>query len=188
MESNEKNSKLNIFKGYTKVGEVGNGNNNDFIKIKNKKRINSRKDISDEICIYPSEEKVFYIRDQLYKKETKNIDYKVEEKEKEKEEINTIEGNEVVNEEKRGGKKGFFKINFGWINYLINEIPLLWKKEELVKGYDANGNVVYRPKKKIPMKEKNNNHDINKMNAENEANSAGVDYSQKGINYGIYFN
>ena len=86
MESNEKNSKLNIFKGYTKVGEVGNGNNNDFIKIKNKKRINSRKDISDEICIYPSEEKVFYIRDQLYKKETKNIDYKVEEKEKEKEE------------------------------------------------------------------------------------------------------
>ena len=73
------------------------------------------------------------------------------------------------------------------MSYIFHEIPLLWKKEELVEGYDANGNIVYRPKKKIPVKEKNN-VDIEKINIENEANSAGVDYSTRGINYGVYFN
>ena len=84
-------------------------------------------------------------------------------------------------------KKGFFGKSIDLVSYIFHEIPLLWKKEELVKGYDANGNIVYRPKKKIPVKEKNN-VDIEKINIENEANSAGVDYSTRGINYGVYFN
>ena len=84
-------------------------------------------------------------------------------------------------------KKGFFGKSIDLVSYIFHEIPLLWKKEELVEGYDANGNIVYRPKKKIPVKEKNN-VDIEKINIENEANSAGVDYSTRGINYGVYFN
>ena len=74
-----------------------------------------------------------------------------------------------------------------WLSFYFNEIPLFWKKEELVQGYDANGNIVYRPKKKIPIKE-TNNVNIEKMNIENEVNSASVDITTKGINYGVYFN
>ncbi len=186
MDSNENND-LNIYKQRKTIEEVDNNEIIEYKKIKNKKRKNSKNYISDENSVSPSEEKEFNIRDKLRKEETNVIDYT--NKEKEKEVMNDIEGTEVMNQDKKEGKKGYFGINFfGWISYLYNEIPYLWKKEELVKGYDANGNVVYRPKKKIPLKENNNRHDINKMNAENEANSAGVDYSQKGINYGIYFN
>ena len=192
MDSNEKKIDLDKYKERIKTEEadVYNIKVDNMMKNRsfNKKRINPKKDMSGENIIFPSEEKFLRIKDNLTQKESKKIDYnsfeEIEDKGKEEEKV--INNNE--NKEKKEEKKGFFGISFGWIKYLYNEVPLLWKKEELVKGYDANGNIVYRPKSKIPLRESNNIHDINKMNAENEANSAGLDYGKKGINYGIYFN
>ena len=87
---------------------------------------------------------------------------------------------------KNEGKRGFFSRNFGWLNYLITEIPLFWKKEELVEGYDANGNKVFRPKKKIPTREKSIT-DLEKSDVIKESNFTGMDYTKKGMNYGVYF-
>ena len=137
---------------------------------------------------FPSEEELFHVRNKLAIKEGEDIkknDIIINKEISDNNNNNNINSN---NENRKiEEKKGFLGKSLEWINYIFHEIPLFWKKEELVKGYDANGNIVYRPKKKIPTKEKNNN-DIERINAENEANSRGVDYSTKGINYGIYFN
>ena len=152
----------------------------------------------NENNIFPSEEELFHVQNKL---PIKDDDVKTNDNNDNKElsdngnindnnninsnniEINNLNNDNINNEE----KKGFLGKSLDWINYIVHEIPLFWKKEELVKGYDANGNIVFRPKNKIPTKKKIN-VDIDKMNAENEANSASVDYSTKGINYGILFN
>ena len=146
----------------------------------NKKRINLKNSESNENNIFPSEEEIFRVKNKELMKE--EDDKKTNIDKKGLSEDDNINDN-IKNEE----NKGIVGRSLDWINYIIHEIPLFWKKEELVKGYDANGNIVYRPKNKIPTKN-NNNVDIDKMNAENEANSAGVDYSTKGINYGVLFN
>ena len=149
------------------------------------KRINAKTSVSEDI--FPSEEGLIHVRNKLAMKDDddlKTIDFIKEQgiKESTNEFINhNLEANN------KEAKKGFFERNFGWVNYLFHEIPLLWKKEELVKGYDANGNIVYRPKKKIPIR-KGNKADIEKVNVENEANYKGLDYTKKGINYAVYFN
>ena len=149
-------------------------------------------DINDN-NIFPSEEELFHVRNKLTIKEVEDIKNNDNIKNKDISDNNNNNNNNNINinSDKENIKieenKGFIGKGLEWINYIFHEIPLFWKKEELVKGYDANGNIVYRPKKKIPTKVKNNN-DIERINAENEANSAGVDYSTKGINYGIYFN
>ena len=149
------------------------------------KRKSTKTSVSEDI--FPSEEGLFRVRNKVEIKDeedVKTIDFIKDKgiKESTNEFINhNVEANN------KEAKKGFFERNFGWVNYLFHEIPLLWKKEELVKGYDANGNVVYRPKKKIPTKE-GNNADIEKINVENEANYKGLDYTTKGINYAVYFN
>lgn len=153
-------------------------------KALKQKRMNAKTSVSEDI--FPSEEGLFHVRNKLTMKDDdiKTIDFIKDKgiKESTNEFINhNLEANN------KEAKKGFFERNFGWVNYLFHEIPLLWKKEELVKGYDANGNVVYRPKKKIPTRE-GNNTDIEKINVENEANYKGLDYTTKGINYAVYFN
>ena len=176
---NIKNDKIDIEKdsNYKK-------NNKSF----NKKRISIKNSISDNNNnIFPSEEKLFHIRDknQMKDVEIKTID---EMKEKEiQENDNKILDNENIQIEKKQEKKGFFGRSIDWVNYIFHEIPLFWKKEEMVKGYDANGNIVFRPKKKIPLKEKNNMN-LDKINVEKEANDISLDYAKKGINYGLYFN
>ena len=152
----------------------------------NKKRISAKKSISDNNII-PSEEQLFRVRNKLLMKddEIKTID---EIKENEiQENDNKISDKENIQVEKKEEKKGFFGRTIEWMDYIFHEIPLFWKKEEMIKGYDANGNIVYRPKKKIPLKEKNN-FDLDKLNVENEANDISLDFAKKGINYSLYFN
>ena len=191
---NDNNIEIKSDKEHIKIEEVEieelqiGENNKKKSKNFKQKRINTRNGISHENIVFQSEEKLFRQKDKLTieggdKDEIRTFDFL---KGKEKSDKITNINNEE-NNDKNEEKKGFFGRNFGWVNYLFNEISYLWKKEELIKGYDANGNIVYRPKKKIPLKEKNYS-DIEKSSAENEANNAGVDYSTKGINYGIYFN
>ena len=195
MNSNDNNIDIKSDKEHIEIEDVEiekyKINDNNKIKSKNfkQKRINTKIVISDENIAFPSEEKLVRKRDKLTikddnKDEIKTVEFLKGEEKSEK--INT-NLNYQENNVKNGEKKGFIARTFGWLYYLYNEIPYLWKKEELVKGYDANGNVVYRPKKKIPLKQ-NNYSDIDKISAENEANYIGVDYTTKGINYGVYFN
>ena len=145
----------------------------------NKNRIQFKNSESHKNNIFPSEEEIFRVKNKLVNKEEDDIKTNIDKKGLSEDDNN----NNIKIEE----NKGILGKSLDWINYIVHEIPLFWKKEELVKGYDANGNIVYRPKNTIPTKE-NNNVDIDKMNAENEANSAGVDYTTKGINYGVLFN
>ena len=149
------------------------------------KRINIKSSTSQDI--FPSDEGLIYVKNKLGNKEDEDIKTVDFVRDKEISENDSISKNENIKITDKEQKKGFFEKNFGWVNYLFNEIPLLWKKEELVKGYDANGNIVYRPKKKIPTKEKNN-VDIEKIKTDNEVNYAGLDYTKKGISYGVFFN
>ena len=169
----------------------------EIYKTKNKniknERMKFKNSESNDNNIFPSEEEIFRAKNKLSNKEEDEIKTNVpiykkglsndNNNIKDNIEINNLNNDNIKIEE----NKGFFGKSLDWINYIVHEIPLLWKKEELVKGYDANGNIVYRPKNKIPTK-KYNNVNIDRMNAENEANSAGVDYSTKGINYGVLFN
>ena len=195
MKSNDNNIEIKSDKECIKNEDIeieelqmGENNKNKNKNFKQKRLYNNKNGISEENIVFPSEEKLFRIRDKLTIKDDNKDEIKTFDFLKGKEKSDKITNiNNEENNDKKEEKKGFFGRNFGWVNYLFNEIPYLWKKEELVKGYDANGNVVYRPKKKIPLKKKNYS-DIDKSSAENEANYAGVDYTTKGINYGVYFN
>ena len=85
-------------------------------------------------------------------------------------------------------RKGIFRKGIDWINDTFKEISLLWKKEELVDAYDANGNLVKRPKNKIPYikKQKENNNEEEKIKDFAKTNT--LNFAQAGINYGMYFN
>ena len=85
-------------------------------------------------------------------------------------------------------KKGIFSKGLDWINNAFKEFSLLWKNEELVDAYDANGNLVKRPKNKIPFKEHKNKNDPYEEKISDQAKSSTLNYAQDGINYGILFN
>ena len=149
------------------------------------KRINIKSSAIQDI--FPSDKGFIYVKNKLGNKEDEDIKTVDFVKEKEISENDSISKNENIKITDKEQKKGFFEKNFGWVNYLFNEIPLLWTKEELVKGYDANGNIVYRPKKKIPTKEKNN-VDIEKIKTDNEVNYAGLNYTKKRNKLWCFFN
>ena len=201
MNSNEQNNiieikvKPNNFKAKNfDINEIKSDKKLKTKNIKNK-RINTKDSMSNEINAFPSEEELFRVRNKLnmQDEDKKTIDcfQKVELLEEEKEDnnknSNNNSNNSKINEIKKEENKGFFGRSLEWVNYIFHEIPLLWKKEELVQGYDANGNIVMRPKVKIPLKKKQFNN-IEKKNVQNEANMASLDYSTQGLNYGIFFN
>ena len=64
----------------------------------------------------------------------------------------------------------------------------MWKNEELVDAYDANGNLVKRPKNKIPVKSKQNENNPYEEKISDQAKSSTLNYAQDGINYGALFN
>ena len=189
MTSNEYRNEIRSEKVNLKISEMDLENykseeeHNSKTKSLKQKRINSKNPESN----IQSEEEIIRVRNKLIIKDddTKTNDFL------NNNEIN-IKGNQISNDEdlkieKKEERKGIIGRAKDWLSFYFHEIPLLWKKEELVQGYDANGNIVYRPKKKIPIKE-TNNVNIEKMNIENEVNSASVDITTKGINYGVYFN
>ena len=99
-----------------------------------------------------------------------------------------IELESNINNIESKNKKGIFRKGIDWINDIFKEISLLWKKEELVDAYDANGNLVKRPKNKIPYikKQKENNNEEEKIKDFAKTNT--LNFAQAGINYGMYFN
>ena len=99
-----------------------------------------------------------------------------------------IELESNINNIESKNKKGIFRKGIDWINDTFKEISLLWKKEELVDAYDANGNLVKRPKNKIPYikKQKENNNEEEKIKHFAKTNT--LNFAQAGINYGMYFN
>ena len=137
-----------------------------------------------------SEDRLINLRKNITKKDSLNTSEIIEKESQNIENNDNINSNlqniESENSQKNG--KSLFGKTFEWVNYIFNEIPLFWKSEEMVEGYDANGNIVKRPKKKIPLKDNPNNIDINDEKATNEANSNGLDYAKKTISYGVYFN
>ena len=99
-----------------------------------------------------------------------------------------IELESNINNIESKNRKGIFRKGIDWINDTFKEISLLWKKEELVDAYDANGNLVKRPKNKIPYikKQKENNNEEEKIKDFAKTNT--LNFAQAGINYGMYFN
>ena len=85
-------------------------------------------------------------------------------------------------------KKGFFRKGIDWINDAFKEFSLLWKNEELVDAYDANGNLVKRPKNKIPVKARQSKNDPYEEIISDEVKSSTLNYAKDGINYGVFFN
>lgn len=139
-----------------------------------------------------SENRLLAIKNRVNKKDSKDTeDFDKKEEsiyENQNDNNNTINLNQQENKKSNANKKGFFRRSLDWLYYYYNEIPLLWKSEELVEGFDANGNIVKRPKNKIPYKEKQNNIDINNQKDNNEVNLNGANYAKDGIYYGVYFN
>ena len=171
--------------------EIGKYKLEGQFKTKNKSFLKGRNNImsNDNNSNISSKENLFINRNKLTlknKAKTKNLDLMKENE--------LIEANNNLNNEsnlennKKEEKKNIIRRGFDWMNYIIHEIPLLWKKEELVEGYDANGNIVLRPKKKIPTKKIQKQTKYEDIKDENDVNSVGVDYATKGLNYGVYFN
>ena len=162
------------------------------IKIHNSsKYINKNgKKLNENNNFLESENRLLSIKNRLNKKDSKDTEDfdKKEESIYENQNNNTINLNEQENKKSNANEKGFFRRSLDWLYYYYNEIPLLWKSEELVEGFDANGNIVKRPKNKIPYKEKQNNIDINSQKDNNEVNLNGANYAKDGIYYGVYFN
>ena len=95
---------------------------------------------------------------------------------------------DIKEDNKPEQKTGIFGNFFGSIGDFFSEIPLLWKKEELVDGFDAHGNPVKRPKNKIPFKNDPNKKDMLFKKVDEEANISVYDNAKKGINYAALFN
>ena len=164
--------------------EIHNYKINENFKTRNKNFIKGRKnkfnDNNSEIV--QSKEELIKMKNKLTLKdeeEVKTIDFNIKANEQKP---------QIPNDTKKEQKKGIFRRSLNWFNYIINEIPLFWKKEELVESYDANGNIIMRLKKKIPYKNKQKNIDKEIIKEQNEANFKGIDCLSKGTNYGVYFN
>ena len=190
MNSNEDKNEIRTEKMNLKISEIDKENykieeHNSKAKSFKQKRINTKIYQSN----IQSEEEIIHVRNKLTLKDDdiKTNDFMCDKEMDNSKNPNRIPNNENIKIEKKKEKKGFLGRTMDWLNYYFHEIPLLWKKDDLVQGYDANGNIVYRPKKKIPIKEKNDVN-IEKINIENEVNSTSIDYTTKGIYYGVYFN
>ena len=173
-KKNIKTEEIEIYK--YKIDENFKTRNKNFKKGRN----NKFKDNNSEII--QSKEELIKIKNKLTLKdeaEIKTIDFNKKEYEQK---------SQIPNDIKQKEKKGIFKRSLNWFNYIINEIPLFWKKEELVESYDANGNIIMRPKKKIPYKNNQKRDDKEYIKDQNEANIKGIDCLTKGTNYGVYFN
>ena len=91
-----------------------------------------------------------------------NIKNEIEIKESVQENLNDEKEETEMNERNNNPQentKNFFSRIKDSINNAFKEVSLLWKSEELVDSYDANGNLVKRPKKKIPLKKSQNKID-----------------------------
>ena len=125
-----------------------------------------------------SENRLINIRNELENKESVQTDLT------EKDEFESNSNIKISQE----NKKGFFSRGINWISDAFKEFSLLWKNEELVDAYDANGNLVKRPKNKIPVKSKQNENNPYEEKISDQAKSSTLNYAQDGINYGALFN
>ena len=171
--------------------------NDKEIKIHNRNKIVTIKPkisnkLSENNNFLESENRLLAIKNKMSKKDSKDTEdfAQKEESLNENQNKNNINLNQenIENKDNKVNEKGFFRRSFDWLYYYYHEIPLLWKSEELVEGFDANGNIVKRPKNKIPYKENNNNIDITDQKDNNQANIKGANYAKDGIYYGVYFN
>ena len=103
------------------------------------------------------------------------------------EEKEEAEMNERNNNPQENTKNFFSRIKDS-INNAFKEVSLLWKSEELVDAYDANGNLVKRPKKKIPLKKSQNKIDPIEEKISDNAKNETLNYAHDNISYGILFN
>ena len=120
-----------------------------------------------------------------------NIKNEIEIKESVQENLNEekeeTEMNERNNNPQENTKNFFSRINDS-INNAFKEVSLLWKSEELVDSYDANGNLVKRPKKKIPLKKSQNKTNLIEEKISDNAKNETLNYAHDNISYGILFN
>ena len=120
-----------------------------------------------------------------------NINNEIEIKESVQENLNDEKEETEMNERNNNpkeNKKNFFSRIKDSINNAFKEVSLLWKSEELIDAYDANGNVVKRPKKKIPLKKSQNKIDPIEEKISDNAKNETLNYAHDNISYGILFN
>ena len=185
MKDNEE-SKNNVINQDDKEIKIHNRNKHATIKPKNNSKLK-------ENNIYmESENRLLAIKNQMRTKDSKDTENFVQKEESinENQNKNNINLNQenIENKNNKVNEKGFFRRSLDWLYYYYHEIPLLWKSEELVEGFDANGNIIKRPKNKIPYKENQNNIDIIDQKDNNQVNITGANYAKDGIYYGVYFN
>ena len=163
--------------------KIHNRNKHVNIKQNNSKKLNENNNFLE------SENRLLALKNKMSKKKSKDTEdfVKKEEPINDNQNIKVNQQN-IEDQNSKTNEKGIFQRSLDWLYYYYNEIPLLWKSEELVDGYDANGNIIKRPKNKIPYKENQNNIDINDQKDNNEANLNGANYAKNGIYYGVYFN
>ena len=120
-----------------------------------------------------------------------NIKNEIEIKESVQENLNEEKEETEMNEKNNNpqeNKKNFFSRIKDSINNAFKEVSLLWKSEELVDAYDANGNLVKRPKKKIPLKKSQNKIVPIEEKISDNAKNETLNYAHDNISYGILFN
>ena len=100
----------------------------------------------------------------------------------------SIEGNENNQSVTKKKKRGIFGKVFHAVGDFFHEVQYLWKKEELVECLDAHGNIVKRPKKKIPLKTHVSQKDPESKKVDQVAEENICDNAKQGINYGYFFN
>ena len=105
--------------------------------------------------------------------------------------LNDEKDEEKINEENnipQENKKNIFSRALESISNAFKEVSLLWKSEELVDAYDANGNLVKRPKNKIPTKNSKKDIDPVEEKISDNAKSETFNYAHDNISYGALFN
>ena len=120
-----------------------------------------------------------------------NIKNEIEIKESVQENLNEEKEETEMNERNNNPQentKNFFSRIKDSINNAFKEVSLLWKSEELIDAYDANGNVVKRPKKKIPLKKSQNEIDPIEEKISANAKNETLNYAHDNISYGFLFN
>ena len=155
-------------------------NNNDINKKSRKKDlIKYSRNLNNIEKDFKSENRLININNEIEIKESvqENLN-----DEKEETEMNKKNNNPQEN------KKNFFSRIKDSINNAFKEVSLLWKSEELVDSYDANGNLVKRPKKKIPLKKSQNEIDPIEEKITDNAKNETLNYAHDNISYGILFN
>ena len=120
-----------------------------------------------------------------------NIKNEIEIKESVQENLNEEKEETEMNERNNNPQentKNFFSRIKDSINNAFKEVSLLWKSEELIDAYDANGNLVKRPKKKIALKKSQNEIDPIEEKISDNAKNETLNYAHDNISYGILFN